>query len=153
MEYTVQIANEADLDGIQDLLYPGYFQESTYNKLTYDHESTRGVIKNWLENVCFVGKSGDEIVAVVSMYYLRSFYKEPEADIEMFYIRPDFRGTGLSRDLVNCIVQNADANGCKVIYTGCASGINRKNDSLYANLFKKFGFSVLGTELARVCNV
>lgn len=153
IEFSLHIARPEDVSAIQSLMYPGYFQESTYSGLTYDHDQTRAMIENWLHDVCIVAKVEGRIVGVAAMYYVRTFYKEPEADVEMFYVAPEYRGTGISRALVDTLVQNADANRCAVIYTSCASGISEKNNLLYRNLFKKFGFNVLGTELARVKHV
>lgn len=150
IEITYSVASIDDVDGIQGLMYPTYFNESIYNTQEYDHDMTKKTITNWLDNVCVVAKHKDKIIAVASMYYSKTYYKTPQADIEMFYVHPDFRGYGVSRDLVRILVDNADANKCSAIYTSCASGISVKNDKQYQNLFKKFGFNKLGTEMVKI---
>lgn len=147
---TIERAKYGDVDGIQGLMYPTYFNESTYSNLEYDPVRTRMTITNWLNNVCFVAKDGDRIAGVFSMWFTQTFYKQIESDVEMFFVHPDYRGTEVARMLVDELVRQSDKVDSAVIYTACASGINDRNNKLYTNLFKKFGFKELGTEVVRI---
>ncbi len=150
IDYTLEIATLDDVDAIQTLIYPEYFNETIYSGQEYDPENTKDVIKSWIENACIIAKKNGELIAVASMYFLKTFYKDLEAEIVMFFVKKEHRGTGISRDLVFNMVAHAERNGCKIIYTSCASGISEKNDKMYFNLFSKYGFKKLGTELVRL---
>lgn len=150
MNFSIERATREDIPAIKDLLYPTYFNESTYSGLTYDDEATTKMVVGWIESLCFVAKDNrGKVIGIAQGFAFQSFYKELELAIEMFYVLPEWRGTGVARALVSNIVQQADANGVAVVYTSCASGIDSKNNALYKNLYKKFGFDELGTELIR----
>lgn len=143
------IAQEKDIDAIEELLKI-YMSESAYKNMTYSSENTRDCIKGWLESdFFFLAWEGKKLVGLAVMGLMRTFYEENEADVDMFYIHPDYRGKGVSRMLVENIVKNAEANKCGVVYTACLSGISDKNNKLYKNLWGKFGFGELGTVLIK----
>jgi GNAT superfamily N-acetyltransferase len=148
----IEKATYRDVNQIQDLMYPIYFNESAYSDFEYDPVRTRMTITTWLSGLCFVAKDKNKIAGVFSMYFAQTFYKHLETDVEMFFVHPDYRGTQVARLLVDEMVRQSDMAGSKIIYTACASGINEKNNKLYTNLFKKFGFKELGTEVMRVSN-
>lgn len=148
VKFSLSFATFEDVDAIENLLYP-YFEESTYSGLTYDPLATKHTIAQWIPEVCILAKVDGEIVGITAFYFLNTFYKEPECDVVMFYIKPEYRGTGISRGLVNALTTIADQNQAGIIYTSSGSGMGGKNNDLYANLFKKFGFQELGTELIR----
>lgn len=142
-------ATENDIAAIQGLLYPHYFSESVYKNMTYSADNTRRIIESWLPNCAIIVKDGDKAVGFASMVLQHSFFEEPEADVEMFFILPEYRGTGVARALCKFMIETAEANGAKLIFSSCLSGIDGKNNSLYINLWRKFGFEILGTVLVR----
>lgn len=148
-EFDLSFATFNEVNEIEALLYP-YFQESTYSGLTYDSEAAKQTILHWIPEVCVLARVNGELVGIVSMYFINTFYKEPECDVVMFYVKPEYRGSGVARGLVNAITMIADRNKAGIIYTSSGSGIGKENNNLYANLFKKFGFKDLGTELIRI---
>lgn len=150
MNYELKYACKDDVQGIIDLIYPHYFNESAYKVLDFDPEMARLTVENWLENICVICKDGEKIVAVASMFLARTYYKQAEANVEMFYILPQYRGKGISRAIVQTLVNVADTNKCAVIYTSCAGGVSELNNKLYTNLYKKFNFNKLGTEMVRI---
>lgn len=150
VEFDLSFATHDDLDDILDLLHSSYFKESVYSALDYDPLAARLTVQNWLDEIVILARVEGKLVGIMSMYFIKTFYKQPECDIIMFYVHPDYRGTGISRALVNAIVMLSDKNNAAVIYTTSASGMDESNDKLYTNLFKKFGFKVLGTELIRI---
>jgi len=146
---TLAIAQEKDIEAIIELLKP-YMQESIYQNMTYSHEGTKAVVTEWLNGgFSFLAMDGERIIGFAQMTLMKTFYEEAEADVEMFYVMPEYRGMGISRMLVDNIVKNAEANNCAIIYTGCLSGIDEKNNALYTNLWSKFGFKELGTVMIK----
>lgn len=151
MSYTVEIAKKEDEKEILDLIYRNYLQETDFRSFDPDIENTKKFIKNWIENFCFIGKDKNgAIIGIISFYGVHSYFKQLEMEVDILYVLPEWRGTGLSRDLVSNLINQSDKNGVSAIYTSCRSRINDRNDKLYQNLFSKFGFDVLGTELVRI---
>lgn len=148
--FSIIQATLAEVDEIVALLYPSYFEESGFNGLTYSPENTKAVIASWVQNgIVFLIRSQGRAAAMASMEMMRSFYEEIEADITMFYVHADYRATGISRALADTLCRTAEMNGAKVVYSSCLSGMGDKNVNLYTNLWKKFGFRVLGTVMMR----
>lgn len=150
--YQLQLATQDDVQKIQDILYPGYFNETIYSGLEYDPVSTRGYIREWIDGgYCFYATCNGEVVGVLSFFIHQTYYKQNECEVIMFYVKPEHRGTGLSRTMVKLIDKLCKESGkVHVIYVSSASGKGGNNDALFTNLFKKFGFKVLGTELIKV---
>ena len=148
-DFDLSFATFDDVDSIQNMLYPAYFEESTYSGLTYDPEMSKKTIASWIPETCIIAKVDGEIVGIVAAYFVRTYYKQKEGDVVIFYTRPDYRGTGVARGLVNALKEIGDKVGAAVIYTSSGSGMGGNNNKLYANLFKKVGFEELGTELIR----
>ena len=147
--FTLHLATDNDIDDIQGLLYPHYFEESHYSDLTYSAKHTRRTIEGFISNNCILAKVSGKLCGIISSYFINSYYEEIEADIDLMFVLPECRGTGISRAMVKKILEHADLNGVAIVYTSCASGISDKNEKLYSNLFGKFGFKPLGTELIR----
>ena len=148
----IEKATYKDVNQIQDLMYPTYFEESIYKSSKYDPVRTRMTITEWLGAECYVAKDGDRVAGVFAMFFAYTFYQDLETDVMMFFVHPNYRKTEVARMLLNKLVEVSDNAGSKKIYTSCASGISEKNNQLYMNLFKKFNFEVLGTELLRMKN-
>jgi len=146
----VRLATFDDLERIERLLYPDYFEASTYHGLTYDRDAALQVGADWINNCCLLAEVGGELVGVASLKLMRTYYREIESDVVMFYVSPAARGTGAARKLAECIVKISVESGAKVIYTSCLSGVDGRNNTLYVNLFAKYGFKTLGTVMVRV---
>jgi N-acetylglutamate synthase-like GNAT family acetyltransferase len=145
--HTMHVATLDDLQGIE-ILMREYFKESVYSELEYDQENVFKLINEWISNFCFVAKDNyDNIIAVAAFVIHGSFFKGTVADMEIFYVTPKYRGTTLARELVNIIMQNADQNGVLAINANTVSG---RDSSLFTNLFKKFGFEIVGIEMIKV---
>lgn len=150
VEFDLSFATYADVDDIVNILYPGYFEESTYSDLTYDPEMTKRTVIDWISEPCVIARVDGKLAGIVAMYFVRTFYKETECDVIMFYVAPEYRGTGVARGLVNALTMISDKEGAAIIYTTSGSGMTGSNNKMYTNLFSKFGFKGLGTELIRV---
>lgn len=147
--FDLTFATYDDVQDIIDLLYPSYFEESGYSKLTYDPDMTRQTVIRWIPETVILARVEGKLVGVLSMYLARTYYKEIEGDIVIFYVHPDYRGTGVARGLVNAMDSLTKKNNVSIIYTSSGSGMKGNNNNLYANLFKKFGFEELGSELIK----
>ena len=149
--YVIRRADYTDASAIQNLAYPEYFSKSAFNGLTYSHENALGMIKLWLsENhtLIAVDEETGEFAGVSVLVAGRTYYEEVEGDIEFFFVSDKFKGA--SRPLASESIRILkETYGAKVVYAASKSGINQKNDSLWSNLWSKFGFNRLGTVMIR----
>ena len=150
MTFVIRQGEGKDVKGIMNLMYPHYFNESGYKHLDYDEDGLLNMILGWLtEGYGLVAEQDGKTVAFVAFAFMKTFYKQVECDVDMFFVHPDYRGQKISRALVESVVNVANMNDAKVIYSSCLSGIGDKNNKLYVNLWKKFGFKELGTCMIR----
>jgi GNAT superfamily N-acetyltransferase len=141
---------ETDIEGLMTDIYPVYFKESAYNGLTPDLEISRITGMSYLDKCSFIARDGDRIIAIAVADAGRTFYKEIEFDINMFYIHPDYRGRGVARLMRDTLKDEWERVGAKVIYSSCLSGVEGINEQLYLNLWSKVGFKKLGTVMIRI---
>lgn len=143
-------ASPADVDEVESFLYPGYFNESGYSHLDYDANNCKAMISSWIKDgIGLIIRANGIIVAFASISFMRTFYKQVEADIDMFFVLPEYRGTGVARMLSNALSEIAKEGNAEVVYSSCLSELGEKNNQLYINLWKKLGFRELGTVMVR----
>jgi GNAT superfamily N-acetyltransferase len=114
------------------------------------HETTWNTFYNALslsDYHTFAAFDGDEIKGVCIVAIGNSFFKGYEGDIDFFYIHPDHRGSGSSRELVKACKDLHNRLNLNVLYAGCASYIGDKNNKMYTNLYTKQGFVLTGNIL------
>lgn len=139
-----------DVDNILENIYPAYFAEAVYNKLTPNMDNARITVTNYVNSFSFVVKVDGKVIGLGVGDAGRTFYEEVEFDINMFYVHPEHRGSGVARILRNALIDEANRLGAKVIYSSCLSGIGEHNEQLYLNLWAKEGFQRLGTVMIRI---
>lgn len=153
MAVNVRKAQPGEAQAIFRLTRP-YFAESMYCKHFTLCEAT--AIKTFSlalhcdEIVTYVAEDEAGLVGVAIIVFNDSFFEGFEGDIDFFYVSPKVRGTDTARMLVEACVKHADSmDGLNVLHCGCHSGIDDegKNDALFTNLFRKYGFKVTGTNL------
>ncbi len=138
------------VDGIMENIYPAYFAEAIYNKLTPNLDNARITVADYVNRWSFVAIIDGKIVGLAVADAQHSFYEELEFDINMFYVHPDYRGTGVARALRDMLVSESERIGAKVMYTGCLSGVSENNEQMYLNLWVKVGFERLGAVMIRI---
>ncbi len=145
----IRRATLADLNQIIEMTTP-YHYEAGVNagrELCQDRilQTFYGAITNdgWTTLV------DDKLTSILIAYENYSFYDTPEMDIDFFYVSPESRASGVSRELVEEIIKIARERKVSVLYCGCHSYMadGGTNDKLFSNLFKKYGFKETGTNL------
>jgi len=113
--------------------------------LTYDPEIARNSIWEAIhgDTILLVDLQGDILSGVVIGHAVKEFFKETEAYITKFHVEREFRGLGISRELIAAFEEESQA---KMIWT---SSIIGPTESIYTNLFKKSGYSISGRILAK----
>jgi GNAT superfamily N-acetyltransferase len=139
-------ASLSDCHDVVSILCDHYLKETVFTCMTYDHAQTVKKVCEWLFNgSCIVLLDENKIAGLCVVEIGRTFYAEPEADIAMFYIMPEYRKTNASRMLRDSAIEFARQNNAMLLYSLSGSGISEENDSLYCNLWRKAGLSKLGT--------
>lgn len=152
--YTIDLMKPEDIDIMVDNICPHYIDEGNkrgmYQGLTPDLIIIRSTVELYLNYLTLVAKIDGRPVGVLVARVGRSFFQELECDIEMFYLVPEARGTGISRNLIEKIIDLGKSLGVKLFYTSCLSGMGQENEKLFVNLWSKFGFKMLGVVMIRV---
>lgn len=141
-DFKVRIASEKDFCLVEQLCYD-FFCETMYKVFDYSKENTLEMIKDWQHILLIETKDGVP-AGFCALNVCNTYYVQKEADVDKFYIVPKFRGTVASRMLAGSVVKLAKSLDAKIIYALCGSGINKKTDTLFHNLWAKFGFKKLG---------
>lgn len=152
-EYWVRRAKDTDIMRIYEFSKP-YLEESMYGKHLDLCEKTAiesfqyGVMYDELYET-YIAENENGLLGVVIVFITSSYFKGSEGDVQFFYVCPSARATGVSRALVEQCIEVKDRRRLNILYAGCHSGFNDdgKNDKMYCNLFKKYGFEVTGTNL------
>lgn len=146
-------AKEEDIVALYELSYP-YHSESMYGALFgVDRDTAIDTFTTAVrhpEIKTFVTEQDGKLTGIACVVQSSSFFNGYEGDVDFFYITPESRANGTARMLVEACVDYADHNPkLNALHCGCHSNMNDggKNDALYTNLFKKYGFEVTGTNL------
>jgi GNAT superfamily N-acetyltransferase len=147
-------ADISDIQKIYDYLRPYYTESSLQSRGTFSPENTIATLFMWLKepscHVYYIEENG--AFGIFALIVCSTYMEEPESDIDMFYVSPEGRGKGISRRLVEKIDQINKSLNVVNCYCASQSAFNDggKNAMLYTNLFKKFGYKILGHSLAKV---
>lgn len=147
--FIIEDATPKDILDIEDLLYPTHHEQSFFNDLEYDPVSARKYARHWMDHECVIEKDGEQIIGVAHAEYFRTYFTKDEASIEIFYVDPNYRKTSASRELLNALLTRLELRDVCIIHANCASGVEGDNNTLFVNLFKKYGFEILGTNLTK----
>jgi L-amino acid N-acyltransferase YncA len=139
-----------DVDSIMENIYPAYFAEAIYNKLTPSLDNARITVADYVNRWSYVAKEDGKVVGIAVADASHTFYEELEFDVNMFYVHPDYRGTGIARALRDKLIEEHNRIGAKVMYSACLSGVSENNEQVYLNLWAKAGFVRLGAVMIRI---
>jgi GNAT superfamily N-acetyltransferase len=145
----IRRATLADLNKIIEMTIPYHFEAGVNKGRALCYERILQTFYHCITDENRLTLIDDGVTAILTMYKNYSFYDTPEADIDFFYVSPQNRGKGTARDLVESAINSARDWGVVVLHCGCHSYMadGGKNNSLFSNLFKKYGFKETGTNL------
>lgn len=144
---TLRKANENDVPEILEIMSQGHHRESAYKNFTYSPLNTEICVRRWINEAETILVTAGDIIGLSVCHTYKTYYEEWEGYIEYFYVRKEFRGTGVSRLLVEASINLMKQNGARIIYADSASGISDENDKLWKNLFGKYDFKHLGSTM------
>jgi GNAT superfamily N-acetyltransferase len=114
---------------------------------TYAPEQARQTIWDVIHDgsIVLVDEYDGILTGFVLGYVERDFCQEACAYIRRFYVEREFRGLGVSIDLINAFEKEAMERGARFIFTAS----HTKGGKLYANLLARLGYTVLGQTLSK----
>lgn len=133
----VDLFREIRLTALQEAPYA--FSTTYESALQRSDESWREQVERTAQGsdrAAFIAVSEDTPIGVAALYRL-----EDQADVgEVFqvWVRPEYRGTSVARDLMDTIFEWAKANGFRRILAGVTRGNARA-----LNFYTNYGFSVV----------
>ena len=145
----IRRATLADLNQIIDMTIPYHYEAGVNAGRELSRDRILQTFYGAITNDGWTTLVDDKLTSILIAYENYSFYDTPEMDIDFFYVSPESRATGVSRELVEEIIKIARERKVSVLYCGCHSYMadGGTNDRLFSNLFKKYGFKETGTNL------
>lgn len=96
-----------------------------------------------------IAKQGERVIGYHIIYCLADYKDELDGEMYQFFVHPEFRGSGVARDLVEMAVQTWDDWGCDTNYAIASPELGNIELSQFRNLFAKFGFVETGIVMTR----
>lgn len=152
-KFTIRSALTSEVDQLLQAAEE-FFYEGEFRSLTFDRECYRNHLLNYLSDISSDVISAwdeDTLCGYVIIFCTREYTKENVGDQYQFYVRPDYRGTGVSRLLVDAAEKRFDDWNCAISHTAADPRLDKhpKNNSLFCNLWAKFGYKTTGVLLTK----
>lgn len=134
-----------------------FFDETEFSKLSYDGERYKEVLTNFYhdpEAEIITAWDDNNLCGYIIIFYVREYTKENIGEVYQFYVRKKYRKTIVGRLLVNKAEERFDDWKCAVRHSSVDPRMieNTINNSLFCNLWKKFGYKTTGTLLTKDTN-
>lgn len=153
MNITYRMGNIDDLNAIYEFLTTYLYVPKNYpaykNKLTWNYERGLEMMRRYFDGCVILAWDNNILIGISVVQIAYSFYNENEADIEMFFIHPDYRKYKIARQMAKYTVELIEQNNVAVTYLTYNSGFGGKIEKMYQNLWKKYGFDHLGFNMIR----
>lgn len=126
-----------------------FFYESSFRGLTINLDAYRKTIMDYyrypsVKSLVAVTDQGD-IVGYIHIYCQQDYTVELIGEMYQFYVAPEYRGTKVSRSLIEGAVAQYKMWGCAVAYCECAPGMeDEKHLQTFSNLWVKYGYKPVG---------
>lgn len=116
------------------------FYETTVADDIYDSTFARLLGDDPHDFSCFVAESGGQLVGLTHYLFHRHAWKvEPVCYLQDLYARPQTRGTGVGRALIQAVYNEADRQGAASVYW-LTQDFNETARKLYDRIGKKTPF-------------
>lgn len=93
------------------------FYETSVPEAVYESTFARLIGNDPQDFQCLVAEQGDRLVGLVHFLFHRHAWKvENVCYLQDLFARPDVRGTGVGRALIEAVYAAADANGTPSVY-------------------------------------
>lgn len=146
----IRYAKPEDLEPLTDMMMR--FTEESHLNLTYNREQIRQLAWASMHSedvILFVAEKEGELAGMVAAIIDNEFSIEPCVYINKYYIDKRFRGTSVSRELLQAFDEECTRKGIALSFASSTAGMGEVNEQLYVRLFKQNGYDVLGRVLVR----
>ena len=123
-----------------------FISETSYD-IVYDPEAARNHLLTYIHHSdadILLADGGGAMVAAS-----REFQKQPFCYVGKFFVIPESRRTGTAREIVEAILAWASLHGCSHVFVTATAGLAEREQRLFINLMKRYGFIESGPVLFR----
>ena len=106
----IRRATLADLNQIIDMTIPYHYEAGVNAGRELSRDRILQTFYGAITNDGWTTLVDDKLTSILIAYENYSFYDTPEMDIDFFYVSPESRATGVSRELVEEIIKIAFIN-------------------------------------------
>lgn len=148
--FKVRSADQNDLEQVLEIAVD-FFYESDNRAGGLDADLYRFRVLQALQDITYdtiIVMDGDRIAGYSVITWVRDFTLKRIGEMIHFYVRPEYRGKGVSQLLRDRMIERWEDWGCWRIFVEAASGVNN-SAKLFSNLWKKVGFKETGIILVR----
>lgn len=151
-EYEIKLAEEGDIDALVATALEFWFESGHSVSNSENPAKYAAFLKDELGKPgrrIIIAKVGERVVGYHIIYCLGDYKDDLDGEMYQFFVHPEFRASGIARDLVQMAVQTWDDWGCDVNYAIASPEIGNIELSHFRNLFAKFGFVETGIVMTR----
>lgn len=147
---TVRRVHSGDVETLVSMMRR--FVGETDLPLTFDELGTRAMIEKGItaeHTIMLVWENNDVLGGLVFGSIGSELSVELCAYVHKFYVEQEFRGLGVSDELLKAFDQAAAAMGAQLSFSSATAGMGERVEQLYVSLFERNGYTVLGRILVR----
>ena len=146
----IRLTTPNDLDSLCSL--GQRFTEESDLPLVWNEDLARNTIWNLLHNKSAIVLVDDEdgvLAGVVIGFVERDFFIQASAYIQKFFVEREFRGLGVSQELISAFERQARKQGADIVFASATAGMGQTVEKFYVRLFESQNYSVLGRVLVK----
>lgn len=147
-DYVIRKAWSTDIPQLVEL-GAAFYQESNFlGTLTMSKNNYQRTLERYIDHplvAAIVAVKGGEILGYVHIYAQNDYTEELVGEVFQFYIRPEYRGSGISRALAeSAVLQYAEWKVARG-YVEAAPGMDAEEHlKLFENLWGRVGYKKIG---------
>lgn len=147
-EFIIRRGWKTDLDQLVDLAADFYDESNFLGPLRISKENYKKTIAPYIENdnvAAILAVKDGVILGYLHIYWQTDFTIERIGEVYQFYVRPDYRGSGVARALVETAVAQYAKWNCVRGYVEAAPGMDKPEHlKLFENLWGRVGYNKIG---------
>ena len=146
----IRLAIPDDLDALCSL--GQRFTEQSDLPLTWAPVTARQTIWEMLHNkelIILVDDENGVLSGAIMGSLEHDFFIQTCAYIQKFFVEKEFRGLGVSQELLAAFERETKDRGASIVFAAATAGMGQRIEKLYVRLFEKHGYSVLGRVLVK----
>lgn len=151
-DYEIRLATTADIDAIVDTALIFWHSSNHAVNRSQNPVKFKQLMREYMGRSCtriIIAVREGKVIGYI-MIYAEADYKDAlDGELYQFFVHPDYRGSGVGRDLVEMAVQVYDDWGCDVCYAIGSAEVGENELVHFRNLFAKFGFVETGIVMTR----